>query len=73
MTVLTMVAGELDYSNVFGLSYDVLPNGTMVDENTNILYPNAVNLVWVLFILLVPIVLSNMLVSFSVKILLKNS
>ena len=51
-----MVTGELDYSNVFGLSYDMLPNDTMVDENTNILYPDFV---WVLFILLIPIVLSN--------------
>ena len=73
MTVLTMVTGELDYSDMFGLSYEVLPNGTMVDENTNILYPNTANLVWVLFILLVPIVLSNMLVSLCMNILLKNS
>ena len=63
VTVLTMVTGELDYSNVFGLSYDMLPNDTMVDENTNISYPNTANFVWVLFIVLIPIVLSNMLVS----------
>ena len=60
-----MVSGDLDYSGVFGLSYDILPNDTIADENTSfkLLYPDMANFVWVLFILLIPIVLSNMLVS----------
>ena len=65
--MLTMVTGELDYSGVFGLSYDALTatialNGTTEDANRNIVYPETANFVWVIFLVLIPILLSNMLV-----------
>ncbi len=59
----TMITGELDYSDVFGLSYDVI-NDTMMEENMqNILYPETTNFVWLIFLVFIPILLSNMLVS----------
>ncbi len=56
-----MVTGELDYSDVFGLSYET-NNETIVDDNI-ITYPGTANFVWVIFLVFIPILLSNMLVS----------
>ena len=54
-----MITGELDYSDQFGLSYDAT-NDTIVG---NIMYPQTANFVWVIFLVFIPILLSNMLVS----------
>lgn len=58
-TVLTMVSGELDYQDIFGFSYDSDDGG----NNRNIPFPKTALFVWVLFIVLTPIILNNMLVS----------
>jgi hypothetical protein len=58
-----MITGELDYGDIFGLSYDAI-NDTMEEESVrNIPYPGAANIVWIVFLILIPILLSNMLVS----------
>ena len=63
VTVITMITGELDYGSIFGLSYDAINATTAEEENIrNIPYPETANLVWVIFLVFVPILLSNMLV-----------
>ena len=64
VTVITMITGELDYSGVFGLSYKA-SNDTLME---NILYPETANFVWVIFLVFIPILLSNMLVSEAVQV-----
>ena len=59
--MLTMVTGELDYSSAFGLSYDA--SNDTEDDVRSYLYPETVNFVWIVFLILIPILLSNMLVS----------
>lgn len=70
ITVLTMITGGLDYSSIFNLSYDTINNtitSTSIEEdNQAIPYPGAANFVWVIFLVLIPILLSNMLVSNTV-------
>ena len=64
MKLLTTVAGELEYQDFFGLSYEPLENGDAeLYGNRNIIFPNTTNFVWILFLIIVPILLSNMLVS----------
>lgn len=59
VTVITMITGELDYSDVFGLSYDAI-NDTMLEEDIrNIQYPGTAKFVWVIFLVFIPILLSN--------------
>ena len=60
-TMVTMVAGELDYQDVFGYSYDP-SNTTVIGAVRNIRYMDTALFVWVVFVVLIPIVLSNMLV-----------
>lgn len=61
---MTMITGELDYSDIFGLSYDVNDTFDMEgDEIQAIQYPETAQFVWVIFLVLIPILLSNMLVS----------
>ena len=62
MTILTMVTGELDYQDVFSLSYDTNESDVLQ------LFPYSIpehtaNIVWVVFLVLIPILLTNMLVS----------
>lgn len=59
VTVLTMVSGELDYQDAFDFSYDVVKDG---DPGVNRVYPKTALFVWVLFVILIPILLNNMLV-----------
>lgn len=54
-----MLAGELDYSNIFGLTYEIANDTTV--QNT-VVYSETAYFVWVIFLILVPILLSNMLV-----------
>ena len=54
-----MITGELDYSSAFGLSYDITNDTSM----ETIAYPETANFVWVIFLVFIPILLSNMLVS----------
>lgn len=58
-----MVAGELDYSSIFGLTYDIVNDTTESTVQSTIVYPETANFVWIIFLILVPILLSNMLVS----------
>ena len=58
-----MVTGELDYSSIFGLSYEVSNVSTMESNMRNIKYPEMASFVWIVFLILIPILLSNMLVS----------
>ena len=60
MTVLTMVIGELDYQDVFTLSYSA--DDSHLEFSHNISETTA-DFVWVVFLVLVPILLTNMLVS----------
>ena len=55
-----MVTGELGYNEAFGLSYEASNNS---DVSSNIMYPETANLVWAVFLVLIPILLTNMLVS----------
>lgn len=66
-----MVSGELDYQDVFGFSYDTNDQ----EINRNIPFPKTALFVWVLFVVLTPILLNNMLVSatMSVSISWSNS
>lgn len=60
-----MITGALNYFSVFGLSYEAT-NVTIIDDNVTVpslLYPNTANFVWILFLIFIPILLSNMLVS----------
>jgi hypothetical protein len=59
VTVVTMIAGELDYAGAFGLSYDVSE-----PEDEGRMYPKIAPFIWVLFIILIPILLNNMLVRY---------
>lgn len=61
---MTMITGELEYTDIFGLSYDVV-NDTFTDSDEatdNIPYPQTAQFVWVIFLIVIPILLSNMLV-----------
>ena len=61
---MTTVAGELDYQDFFGLSYEPQEStSAMLYSNRNIIFPNTANFVWILFLIIIPILLSNMLVS----------
>ena len=62
----TMIIGELDYSDVFDLSYDVTNatnNTNSIVEDNSISYLETANFVWIVFLVFIPILLSNMLVS----------
>lgn len=54
-----MITGELDYSDAFGLSYDGSNDTAGIPR---LLYPETANFVWVIFLIFIPILLSNMLV-----------
>ena len=57
--VITMITGELGFESIFSLSYDVEdPKTTTPVINFPIAY-----IVWVAFLILIPISLANMLVS----------
>ena len=61
---MTTVAGELEYQDIFGISYE--PQESASDtlySNRNIAFPSTANFVWILFLIIIPILLSNMLVS----------
>ena len=56
-----MVAGELDYIGAFGFSYAIVDNDV---PGVNRPYQNTSLVVWVPFVILIPLVLNNMLVRF---------
>ena len=57
--VISMITGDFGYQESFGLSFS--PEFTRDHE----LYDrNMANFIWILFVVLIPILLSNMLVSF---------
>ena len=59
--VTSMITGDYGYQDIFGLSFS--PEFTRDYE----LYDrNMANFIWILFIVLIPILLSNMLVSFLI-------
>lgn len=67
VAAIAMVTGEFDTAGVFGLSYD-LTNATVDDSTQNaIQYPQTANFVWVILLVFIPILLSNMLVSESLS------
>ena len=57
-----MVSGEIDYQDVFGFSYDLSNSSSVVGTERNIRYLHTALFVWVVFVVLIPILLSNMLV-----------
>ncbi len=61
-----MVTGDLGYQDAFGLSYEAV--GDDQEITSNILYPETANFIWVVFLVLIPILLTNMLVSTAVQI-----
>ena len=65
VTVLTMVTGELDYQDVFSLSYELNANDSdvYVQQFPYSIPEHTANFVWVVFLVFVPILLTNMLVS----------
>ena len=58
LKTMTMTTGELDYENIFRLN----PAGES-DGLSDIKYPPISYILWVLFIVLMPVILTNMLVS----------
>jgi hypothetical protein len=65
VTIITMITGTLEYGDIFGLSSGAVNDTIMEEESVrNIPYPGAANFVWVIFLIFVPILLSNMLVSY---------
>ena len=54
-----MATGELDFEELFGFSYD------RVQRRNRMLtfFPQSANFLWIIFLVAVPILLSNMLVS----------
>ena len=54
-----MVVGELDYLDAFGFSYDVVSDD---DPGVHRTHLRASLIIWVPFIILIPLVLNNMLV-----------
>ena len=56
-----MVTGELDYQDVFGLSYSVADSNVVTFEES--IPEHTANFIWVIFLISVPIILTNMLVS----------
>ena len=60
LNIMTMTTGEFDYSGIFHLT----PSGA--DETFHdIPFPTVSYILWILFIILMPILLTNMLVCFS--------
>ena len=59
MTVLTMVVGELDYLDAFGFSYQVVDGDDPGVYRTHL---RASLIIWIPFVILIPLVLNNMLV-----------
>ena len=68
VTVLTMVTGELDYQDVFSLSYELNTNDSDVQIYPYNIPEHTANFVWVVFLVLIPILLTNMLVSIATYI-----
>ena len=61
---MTMTTGEFEYDSIFRLD----PAGGSNDESAEIKYPNSSYLLWVVFIVIMPLLLNNMLVSDSMCI-----
>ena len=59
VTVLTMVVGELDYLDAFGFSYQVVDSDDPGVYRTHL---RASLIIWIPFVILIPLVLNNMLV-----------
>ena len=62
--VITMVTGELGFEDIFGLSYDALTtDGDIVGVSRRPLLNSGVAyFMWIIFLVFMPILLSNMLV-----------
>lgn len=50
----------------FSLSYDGAMQDTELSSNIAMLYPETASFVWIIFLVLIPILLTNMLVSYTV-------
>lgn len=57
--LITTVSGELDFQDIFGISSSIYDTA-----NNNINDQSMAYFVWILFIIGVPIIFSNMLVSY---------
>lgn len=53
-----MVTGELDFQDTFGFSFD----GDDIGQARDIYDPNMAFFIWIVFLVVIPILLSNMLV-----------
>ena len=58
LNIMTMTTGEFDYSGIFRLA----PTGTH-ETFEEIPFPPASSILWIVFIILMPILLTNLLVS----------
>ena len=67
--VITMVTGELGFEEIFTLSYDVEdPDGAVLGSRRPQLSTGVAYFMWIIFLVFMPILLSNMLVkNFSYK------
>lgn len=55
---MTMTAGDVGYDSIFRLD----PSGVR-DEDEEILFPLLSRLIWIFFLIIMPILFANMLVS----------
>ena len=54
---MTMVTGEMDYESIFRQS-----SGGTVDQDPQLPFPEISYLLWVVFLIMIPILLNNLLV-----------
>lgn len=68
LKVMTMTTGELDYDAIFRLD----PSGGS-DDAEEIRFPPISYILWIMFIILMPVILTNMLVCLFVLLVLNGT
>ena len=57
LKTLVMTTGELDFNDIY------INDQEMVDDNISLAYPIEFTIFWIVFIIMMPILFSNLLVS----------
>ena len=64
VTTLAMTAGEFEYDTIF------IHDQELVDEGLSLLLPELTGIIWVTFIIIMPILFSNLLVKTYICIII---
>ena len=59
-----MTAGEIEYDTIF------INDQELVDEGLSLLLPELTGIIWVIFVIVMPVLFSNLLVNFKIILLL---